>query len=194
MKTIKDELEEYQVLWDAALDKMKDWPTSMPKTSPAASFSGEYSFGDTSSNDEPSPMEMFQERRRSSNKQLDIYDMLVLSENIDRVFHPERLKENKEELVDVATKAASSPNPIQPTSVGKDQDMIITQDFSDGKALRELHDLKVKLEEMERKVHAAAVDGTEKQENSLNKEIASLRLKVEELCDKLTPHIYLNPN
>ena len=174
-----DELAYYQDLWDNAqknieLQAQFDTPVE--------------------SDPETSAVEKVEYLHESSSRNLDLRDMLILSDDLDRVFHPERFHESKD--MDVARrsdKAADSPNPVPITTVGKDQDVVVTPDMTDGPALRELSEIKIKLEALERRIHGAYIQGKEKQENSLSKEAENLRSKIEELCEKLTPHKVTNP-
>lgn len=79
-------------------------------------------------------------------------------------------------------------NPTHFATLGNDQDLRVTPNFSDGPLLRELNALKLSLYELEGKVNAAYAQDEEKKENSLRKELDSVRSKVDELSNKLTPH------
>jgi len=183
MSDTHDELAHFQSLWDAALEKMEMEPIHPQQEKPAQ---------------EVPAVELIQERRESSEQQLDLRDMLILSEDIDRVFHPERYEEvafndkstyDQKVASDIVMKQAASPNPIRGGTAGRsDQEPAVTPNFMDSDALRELSDVKMKVEELERKVHAAEIQGQQKQENSFNKQLSNLRSKVEELSDKLLPH------
>lgn len=77
-------------------------------------------------------------------------------------------------------------NPIDYASAGTDQDPKVTNNFSDGKELRELDELKRKMEEVERKYHSAEVRG-DKNKNKISKELEGIKKKVEELSQKIVP-------
>ena len=70
---------------------------------------------------------------------------------------------------------------------GKDQELRVTPNFSDGDNLRELSQLKMELEALERKVHASEVTG-EGSVTSIQKQVDGLRQKVENLSNLLTPN------
>jgi len=133
------------------------------------------------------------ERRRASNEELDFRDMLLVADDIDRVFHPERFTEaerSDKAIGDLTKKAAASPNPVEKWTIGKDQDLRGTPELNDGDALRALTDLKIRFEALEREIHASEIRGEEKLENKLIKEMDNLRSKLEELNSKLTPHAF----
>jgi hypothetical protein len=169
-----EEIAYYQDLWDRAQNQ--------------TGFTPQYE-------DQPEPEQEMPATQRveqlheSSRRNLDLRDMLILSDDIDRVFHPERYTEAKDmEIIKATEKAARSPNPVQITSVGKDQEVVVTPDWTYGPVLSQIAELKIKLEALERQAHTANVNANERQEAGLNKEVASLRAKVEELCEKLVPH------
>ena len=173
-----EELNFYQDLWDKACQNMAI----------VAQFEDE--------NPEPTPsaVEVVNEIHDSSSRNLDFRDMLILSNDIDRVFHPERFNEERHpEVAKRSDKAAKSANPVPITTVGKDQDVVVTKDVMDGPALRELSEIKIKLEALERRMHDAYIHGNDKQENSLKKEAENLRDKIEKLCDELSPDKVTNP-
>lgn len=175
--SIQDELSKYMSLWATAQE-------NMPELSPSA---------DDQSEDDLnlSAIDLYTERKNSSgNSSLEVHDMLLLSEDLDKIF---KSKDKGDEVSKISVKAASSHNPVELQSVGPDQDVRVTQNFTDGEALRQLHDLKIKIESLERELHAASVNGTEKEENKLNKEMASIRSKIDEISDKLRPHRVVNP-
>lgn len=79
-------------------------------------------------------------------------------------------------------------NPIHFASVGNDQEddegrTRVTNNWSDGKELQELADIKRKVEEMERKCHEADVL---KKKGNIASQLESLRKRVKQLSEKLT--------
>ncbi len=166
-----DQMREFQALWDAASGQMEDEPIHPKPARPTP---------------EVSPNEILDERRRSSGEgEMPWRDMLLVADNIDKIFG-----EGKEEVKDMAQQGLRSPNPIEPWTAGKDQkdtDTIVTPNFTDGDALRELSNLRIRVEMIERDLHSAHVVGTKKEENKLQKEVDSIRLKIEELSEKLAP-------
>ncbi len=167
-----DQMREFQALWDAACGKMDGEPIHL--TQPPRPRT------------EVSPNELLEERRRSSDeKEMPWRDMLLVADNIDKIFG-----EGQAEVKDMAQRGLESPNPIEPWTAGKDQkdtDTIVTPNFNDGDALRELSELRIRVEAVERELHTAHVVGTQKEENKLQKEVDSIRSKIEELSGKLAP-------
>lgn len=86
----------------------------------------------------------------------------------------------------VADKIANSANPIEPWTVGKDQDWKPTPNWTDGKELRELAEMKKKLEQLESKMNAQ--EGLGKSGDSIQKQIDAMRQKLDDLSDSLTNH------
>lgn len=182
---LHDEMAKFQSLWDSALERMD--------LSSDDNVSPDVDDGDSKPPVDPSSVELIQERQRaSSNKPLDINDMLLLSNNIEDYFKPNQCNEgelDKKEMGHIATKQAASPNPVRSGTAGEpDQELEVTPSLNDSKALRELDDVKKRLESLEREVHGAMVSGDEKKENKLKQEVSSLRSKVEELSNELIPH------
>lgn len=175
------QLSHYMSLWDAAVEKMsKSNPVVLnePEDKPIEVSAGE----------------LLQERRKASKSPLEVRDMIMLSEEIDRIFSKKSKRSADPEIGDIATDLANSPNPQYITSMGKDQEVIVTPEFSNGKNLEKIHNLKIEIEELERDVHRAEVGEKDKEEKKLNKRLDSLRSKLEELCDALSPHRIKNAN
>lgn len=75
--------------------------------------------------------------------------------------------------------------PVHFSSVGTDQDMRVTDNWSDGKELLELDEMKRKIEEMERRFHES--DVLNKGDRSkIQSELDSLRSRVEKLSEKIS--------
>ena len=181
IENTQDELAHYMSLWDAARDKMENEPIHPQNQSHPMPP------------EEVSANDLLNERRNADGtEEMPFSDMLLVAENIDRVFHPDRFTEaarkSKAAITDISHRSAGSPNPVEKWTLGKDQDLRVTPNFNDGEVLRELSELKVKFEALERDIHSANVRGEEKQENNLLKQLQSLRSKLEELNDKITPY------
>ena len=162
-----DTMRHFQALWDEAKQGLKA-ESVVPETE--------------SRTPEVDAAELLEDRRTSAAQgEMDFRDMLLVSENIDKIFN---------ERSESAEKVDSAPNPIEPWTKGSDQELNVTPNFSDGDVLRELNDLRVKIEGLERELHGAEVLGTAKQEKSVQKEIASIRSKIDELSQLLTPERY----
>lgn len=113
-----------------------------------------------------------------------------LAQQIDKIFKPQGLKEGitKPEQVADNLDRKFEVNPIHFASKGNDQELRVTPNFTDGDIIRELNDIKIKLEALEREVHSAFINDQDAQEKKLQKQLDNLRNKFEELSDKLTPH------
>lgn len=84
----------------------------------------------------------------------------------------------------VAEKMASAHNPIQPYSVGKDQDVNPTQNWGiGGKEHFQLEDLKVRLEKLESKLNAIESKGDSGKDTQ--SKIDSLKKQIDDLSDSL---------
>lgn len=101
--------------------------------------------------------------------------------------HPEAKK--------VAAAILSSPNPIKPTSVGKDQALgspeQTTKNWTDGPLLGDLEDLKKKCYELECKL--STKDGLSESSPKVEKQIESLKKRIDDLSDKLSPSYWDDP-
>lgn len=158
-KNILDDLRGFMDLWDKAEPEMNK---NMPKQQPLMDFDTMFEpVSDKVNFNDLSPRE--------------------LAHNIDQVFN-----ENRRNIADSARKSANSPNPTQLTTLDADQELRVTPNFGDGYFLRELGDLRIKIEGLERKYHAACIREDKKEENSVKKEIETIRSKIEELSDSLT--------
>jgi len=129
--------------------------------------------------------EIINDHTIDASKEMSFADIYHLAQSVDSIFDKKRLNENAE-LADVAKKVAASPNPIYPYTAGKDSDL--NASLASNKVLRDISDLKVKLEALEREVHASDVKNDANSEKRLNKEVDSIRDKIEALCQKLTPN------
>lgn len=87
-------------------------------------------------------------------------------------------------------KKAYVNNPIHFASVGNDQEddeghVRVTGNFSDGKEIRELDEIKRRVEEMERKFHEADVLNKKTERSKLQNELKKLRDRVKQLSEKM---------
>lgn len=92
----------------------------------------------------------------------------------------------KEQIKEKTNKVAGAANPIIPSTTGKDQDMKVTPNWSDGKELRELSDLKIRLEKLESQMNAQ--EGLGKNGSATKSKIDALKQQIDELSDDLTNH------
>lgn len=188
----QEEFAHYQSLWDNAMRTMPPVEKRAPTLPPSLTFDDDDSETDLNVGlDDVNAVSMIQERRSSASRDLDFHDMLLLSEDIDKVFNPQRYSQNRAK---VANASGSASNPVSLTTVGRDQDVTVTPNFSNGKAIQELSDLKSKLESLERDIHSAVVKDNKKNEDTLEKRLSSIRSKIEELSNELSPSVYQNNN
>ena len=90
------------------------------------------------------------------------------------------------ELGKIAKAQLRSPNPIYYYSAGKDQDPHVTSNWTDGEGLTELHDMKLKLHQLEGKLNAMIGTGKpDRQVRQLESELRKLRDRLDELSDSL---------
>lgn len=117
------------------------------------------------------------------------YDLVQAAYNIDRVFGKKGLNESN------GHKEAGEEhlNPVYKNTLGPDQELKVTPNFTDGDVLRELNGLKLSLHALEDKINSAYALGKEKEEDSLRKELEKVRSKVEELSAKIMPHPTKDP-
>jgi hypothetical protein len=84
-------------------------------------------------------------------------------------------------------------NPIHFASAGQDQGddkdgrVRVTKNWSDGDEIRELDDVKRRVEALERKFHEADVLKKKAEKSKLQTELTNLRDRVRKLCEKLVP-------
>lgn len=124
-----------------------------------------------------------QEILNENKKDLHWQEIYDLSQSIDSVF-----KKNLHET-DVSAQNdlyALRSNPITTASKGKDQKSRVTPNFSDGDELRELNRIKIEMEALERKIHAAEIE--EGNSEKLKKEFESLANRMETLSNSLVPN------
>lgn len=95
---------------------------------------------------------------------------------------------------DLSTKAAelgNTANPVIPSTRGEDQRKHVTPDWSDGKGLRELVDMKYQLYKLEGKINSSAKFGAYGADSPEIKKIQSqideLKHKMDELSNSLSP-------
>ncbi len=106
----------------------------------------------------------------------------------DYLFQERQL--SKQDLANAANKMASSPNPVYPNSLGKDQDLIVTPNWSDGKDLIELHNMKISLHALENKLNTAWANQNSKNVGKIQEQIRNLKRQIDDLSDSLPPNIF----
>lgn len=101
------------------------------------------------------------------------------------------LFESKEDFKKVADKMAAAHNPVIPTSVGKDQDSKVTQNWAvGGKEHFQLEELKVRLEKLESKLNAMETE--EKSSKGTQSKIDELKKQIDDLSDSLSGDRFSN--
>jgi hypothetical protein len=179
MKNIHSDLDKYTDQWEKALKDgfMDDSPHLPPPEAPGHSdFFGQWDGG------EDTPLNECDAKYWAQ-----VYE---LSKGNGPGTAPDPLTAIKEEraatkaeLKFVTDKVGNAANPIYPYSAGKDQDMQPTANWTDGKELRELAELKKKLEKLESQMNAE--EGNGKSGASIQKQIDSMRQKLDDLSDSL---------
>lgn len=107
-------------------------------------------------------------------------------------FNEER-KVSKKEAKASSNKLGSTFNPVYSNTQGKDQDVVVTQNWGvGGKELNDLEDLKKRLYELEVKLNSAGIVTADKKkkkkdsdESTILKGLADLKAQIDELSDKL---------
>lgn len=98
----------------------------------------------------------------------------------------ESREEAKTDAGKIAKSLSRSPNPLYHYSAGKDQDLHVTPNWTDGEGLTELHDMKIKLHQLEGKLNAMIGEGKpDRQVRQLESELRKLRDRLDELSDSL---------
>ena len=112
----------------------------------------------------------------------------VLNEEGDRITPaPQPLEPDlgKKEIGDVASTVANAANPIQPSSVGKDQNY--KPNLADVQQLEQLHNMKVNLYELESKLNAKDALAQSNQGKKIQTQIENLKVQIDELSDAISP-------
>jgi len=170
-----EQLAKWQQMWDQASSKFETEPARPLKPEPE---------------EEISDIDLIREHQGKSIK-LDNRTIYRLAQNIDKVFKKDVVEEGFTDSHKVARNLDKDymTNPTHFASVGKDQKLRVTPNFTDGPFLRELSDLKIQIEALEREVHTAAVSDRGKLENKLRAQVDSIRNRIEELSDIISaPH------
>lgn len=177
-----DDINKYAAIWDAAQDKgiFKDVPKPQPRQDDEDSFFGPDFFGQNRSGeydiDEPI-------------NEVDSKYWAAVSRRADpeRYFDPllsEESVSSKENTKKVVEKMSGAHNPVYPTSIGKDQDVDVTQNWGvGGKEHFQLEDLKVRLEKLESKLNSIESNGNSGK--ATQDKINSLKTQIDELSDSL---------
>lgn len=95
------------------------------------------------------------------------------------------LKEDSAPIAVKAQRLSKAQNPVMPNTTAHDQDVIPTPNWSDGKELRELSDLKASLEKLEAKLNAKEAMGDSGAD--IQKKIDVLKKQLDDLSQSLIP-------
>jgi hypothetical protein len=187
-KDMRDDFDKWTDQWEAAQKEGIFADAPKPAPQPIADFFGQYPTVD----DKPLKdvdAEYWNQVYRMSQGDHDAPDVTQYQ---DDLLQEEKLP-TKDELANVAKVVGSTSNPIQPTSVGKDQDLVVTPNWTDGKELVELSEMKAKLEQLESKLNAAESFG--ESSKGIQGKIDALKQQIDDLSDSLTNHRFGNePN
>lgn len=98
---------------------------------------------------------------------------------------PKKPNLSTKELGDVAKSAANAANPTTATSAGKDQDY--KPNLADVYQLEQLHDMKIKLYDLECKLNEKDALAQSKEGMKIQVQIEDIKRKIDELSDSITP-------
>jgi hypothetical protein len=183
MSNMMDDINKYAKIWDDALEQgiFKDAPKPAQPRNPDAedSFFGSDFFGQNKSPeyDMDAPL-----------NEVDSKYWAKISRMADRGKYVDPLLEetipSKEQTKKVSGKLAGAHNPVYMASVGKDQDVDVTQNWGvGGKEHFQLEELKVSLEKLESKLNAIESKGDSG--SDAQKKIDELKKRIDDLSDSL---------
>lgn len=179
MSNNNDDLDKYKDQWEKALkDGFLDSSPHLPPPNPPSDFGQSDFFGQWDAVDQDAPLnecdaKYWNKVYRLSNNQGDAPCPIK-----------EEAEATKDQIKKTTSKIANAANPVYPTSVGKDQESKVTANWSDGKELQELAQMKMRLEKLESQMNAK--EGMGKKGNI--SKIESLRKQIDELSDSLAPN------
>jgi hypothetical protein len=100
-------------------------------------------------------------------------------------FDPLQLEDTKE-IGNISNTVANAHNPVIPSTVGKDQDVNVKQNWAvGGKEYFELAEMKVKLEQLEGKL-SSLFDDSEKDSKNIQSQINNIKSKIDDLSNSLS--------
>jgi uncharacterized coiled-coil protein SlyX len=187
MSDMLSDINKYAKIWDAALEKgiFKDAPKpAQPRNRDAEDAFGTDFFGQNLSG-EYSPDEALNE--------VDTKYWARVSKMADPMgknFDPladlnEETVPDKDHIKRVTNTVANLHNPVYPQSIGKDNDVVVTQNWgTGGKEHFQLEELKVRLEKLESKLNAIEAKGDSGKDTQ--SKIDSLKKQIDDLSDSLT--------
>jgi len=184
----RNQFEDWQKKWDAASEQMsKDYANEMAKKGQKKAEQPSTSWLTNT------PME----KDYKDNNQIDSdpmwRDIFYRSQQISGgLITEDQITEDQVKYSDGEKKPDASfggftptkTNPTTQSSVGPDGGVRVTKNWSDSEDLRELDDIKRRVEQMERKHHEAEVQ-SEKSAGGLKKQLESLRDRIHKLSEKI---------
>ena len=172
-----DDIDKFAKIWDSAQGKGIFEDTPKPKQEPEQEEDGWGSdfFGQNYSSDENMTINEDQIKYWKECSGISEITSKVLNEN----------KNTSGDNKSVADELSGAHNPIYPNTIGKDQDVKVTQNWGvGGKEHFDLESLKLDLYNLESKLNA--LESEEKDSNSVQKRIDNIKKQIDELSDSLT--------
>ena len=176
MSDMMSDINKYAAIWDDALAKgiFADAPKPPQAAEPGetADFFGQYLSDDY---DMDKPLNEVDVKYWAQVSQLAGQGQSFMEETTP----------SKPEVKKVAEKLAGAHNPVPPETIGRDQDVDITQNWGvGGKEHFQLEDLKVRLEKLESKLNALESEG--KSGKDAQSKIDGIKKQIDELSDSLS--------
>lgn len=174
----KDDFEKYLSLWDQACAKEEE---KAPKLDVNPELYNEFI-------------------PKAENKgNLDDAIARYISGEVSKSYQPkeELLSEEdltKPELAHAADVMGKNPNPLRPGTLGKDQNLNVTQNWSSGKELEELARMKLDLHNLEDKLNTSDMQQTDANSDKIMNKIKQLKRDIDEISDLLPPDLFYNSN
>ena len=175
MGDMKSDIDKYAKIWDSALeqgifdDAPKPPKPSMPEAD--ADYFGQYQINDDIPLNEVD-VQYWEKVSRIAGNTGKYVDPLV--EEVS----------TKKDIENISKAVASAHNPIMPQSVGKDQDVNVTQNWGvGGKGIEQLEELKVRLEKLESKLNS--LEGNGESGKSTQTKIDELKKQIDDLSDTI---------
>ena len=196
MDNFKSDLEKWSGMWEKAMDT-DDFKAPKEETPYSDQDLGKIDFfgqnriaGDDKREVSRPDAQYWNKVYRMMAKEDDVPDPLaddILTEDDKQIVNPVPKKPNltDKEIGNVAKSKANAANPIDPASVGKDQDY--KPSLADVYQLEQLHNMKINLCELEGKLNAKSALGHSKDGQKIQGQINELKKKIDELSDSITP-------
>lgn len=174
---MRDDINKFAKIWDAAQEKgiFDDVPKQAKPQISDDGWGSDF-FGQNYTADADTPINENEAKYWAQvSRMSDFADIKEINESVST-------QNDKKDLADTLAKAH---NPVYPNTVGKDQDINVTQNWGvGGKEHFDLEDLKVRLEKLESKLNAAETEG--KSTTDMQKKIDDIKKQIDELSDDLS--------